>query len=496
MNNEQKMTILRTVGFTGKQNLLTKDELNSFFDESFVDYLDNVDDFTITEGQLRAALIQFDYSYVFINDHLTLRDKKLLIKLINIGVNISEIIHNFNSFSYNEFKEYIKQLYELGIISEVNVFNTNDISMIEYIIENQNLDYKKLLTCLLSHSIDDEIKRYILSCDDYKELFINTANVPFFYRIVSKLNLDESFVSQRTNKLKNILLNDNLNLIDLKDIVSELIFQDSYHNSMLNLELIADYCYSEKNVPDELLIVLKPLLYLKDLLEADNIEFFHLNFILNNFSNIRSNFNTAFKLVKKSFNDNLNKRLKSDENVHLVHTEFISNLTDNGDILGNYKKSVNNKFHRISFSLINDEKICVYGNISRVIVFGYNKSPQGNLISATLTDGRTAQKYMYKRSSYLSIDDFLKNTYSSVHNELVYAQVKELIYPDYILSFREEATELEQQVASLFNIPIKYLHKNNYSHDDNIIDRDKSYIFDDYKEIKYITNYTELNKSL
>lgn len=103
-----------------------------------------------------------------------------------------------------------------------------------------------------------------------------------------------------------------------------------------------------------------------------------------------------------------------------------------------------------------------------------------------------AQSRIWTRGNYLSIDDYLKKT-SSGHNELVYGDIDCVIEPDYLLSFHEQATELERRISNEFNIPIKYLKDNTLG--ENIPYPDKEYKFD-YKSINYITNNLNTSKTL
>ena len=477
MSNQKKQSILNMISFTKNVSLVT-DDLNDFFDESFVDYL--INESSMLRGQLTIALSCFKYDQVFINEHLTSRDKKLIAFLLKYSVNISDVINSFSESCYNEFKQYIKQLYELRYIDDINIIYTNNIDIIKDVIGNSCLDFINLINCLRSESVSIDIKKYILSISDNRETFINKSNVCVFYYIINELNLDDSFKNERITKLESSLNNSNTSVVDLKEIISELICQDSYHNFMLNLELVSNYYDSEVNISQLLKELSQSLLYVKNILEKDTIDKEQIDFLFSNYGLIGKRFKETIMLIRSNFNYNLNEKLQSDE-IYLVHTTFISDLTKNDDIKKNYNKHILHESRRLSFSLLNKNKTGTYGRKNDTIIFGYNSSPNNNLLSATLGDARTAQSRIWTRSSFLSIDDYLANTVSS-HNELLYCDIDKVIEPDYILSFHEEATELEQRVASLFDIPIKYLCENNYNNDESIIYSDKSYIFDDSKE--------------
>lgn len=186
-------------------------------------------------------------------------------------------------------------------------------------------------------------------------------------------------------------------------------------------------------------------------------------------------------MIKENFNKKLNESL-NDENIYLVHSVSIASFEENKDIKQVYNNNICNNKKRVSFSLLNDERTNVYfGNNS--IKFGYYKTPE-HLLIASLGDARTAQTRIWTRGSYLSIDDYLKNTTSS-HNELLYGDINEVIEPDYLLSYNEEPTDLEVEIAVAFNIPIKYLKYNNLGK--NNIFPDKEYKFH-YNYITYIKN--------
>lgn len=489
MSNKEKEKILNRISWTKKVD--DSIDMNTFFDESFVDYLLNETNMLV--GQLSIALKGFNYSSIFTNEKLTIRDKKLLGLLLRMYVNIDSIISQFDDICFKDFKQYLKQLYEVGYIDGRRILLTNNIDIISDIIDDLDLSVVDLVNCLLDDNINLKIKKYLLSLSNIRETFVNRVNVNTFYDIINKLNLDESFKQERLEKLNYSLCHPNINHTDLKEIISELIAQDSYHNFMLNVEMISNYLKSEKNGSDELINLYNSLLYVVQILEQDVIDQTQLDLIIETYELINLNYRKSLYLIRENFNNNLNRRLQ-DGDIYLVHTEAIDDLIINDDIKENYQRKINHQSGRISFSLLNEKRTGTFGSKKRSVVFGYNQTPTNNLECATLGDARTAQSRIWTRSSFLSIDDYLEQTIPA-HNELLYGGVNDVINPDYILSFQGEATELEQQVADIFNVPIRYLKE--YIRDENYsYYPDKEYVYEPYKEINYITNYMDLGKTI
>lgn len=489
MSNREKEKILNKISWT--KRIDNSIDMNIFFDEVFVDYLLNETNMLV--GQLSIALKCFNYSSLFTNTQLTIRDKKLLGLLLRMHVNIDSILSQFDDFCYEEFKQYLKQLYEVGYIDGNKILLTNNIDIISDIMDNLDMNVVDLVNCLMNDNINLNVKKYLLSIDNIREMFINKINVNAFYDIINKLNLDESFKQERLEKLNHSLCHPNINLTDLKEVISELIAQDNYNNFMLNVEMISNYLKSEKNVSDELINLYNSLLHVVKILEQDVIDQTQLDLIIETYELINLNYKRALQLIKENFNNNLNRRLQ-DSDIYLVHAIRISDLIINDDIKNNYCQNINHQSGRISFSLLNEKRTETFGSKKRNVIFGYNQTPTNNLECATLGDARTAQNRIWTRSSFLSIDDYLKQA-SPGHNEVLYGGVNGVVNPDYILSFQEEATELEQQVADIFNVPIRYLKE--YIRDENYsYYPDKEYVYEPYKEINYITNYLNLGKTI
>ncbi len=489
MSNQEKDSLLNMISFTKKIDASI--DVNTFFDESFVDYLINESNMLI--GQLSIALKCFNYDSLFTNDHLTTRDKKLLGLLLNMGVNINSIMSKLNETCYNDFKQYVKQLYEAGYIKGIKVIFTNNIGFISDITGSLDLKVVDLVNCLINRDININVKKYLLSIGNNRETLINKVNVNMFYDIITKLNLDESFKQERIDKLNCSLNNPNISMTDLKEVISELIAQDNYHNFMLNLELICNYLQSEKNVPSVLVDLYNSLVYVTDIVNDGVIDHTKIDLISETYELIGMNYKRALQLIRENFNANLNRELQSGD-IYLVHTEPIEDITANGNIKENYQRKINHPSGRISFSLLNKERTGTYGGKKTSVIFGYNQTPTDNLECAALGDARTAQSRIWTRSSFLAIDDYLEQTIPD-HNELLYGGIKEFVKPDYILSFYEEATEIEQQVADVFNIPVRYL-KENVREGFYSYYPDKEYVYESYKEIQYITNYMELGKTM
>lgn len=487
MSNEEKYKVLYySVGFTKDSSIIS--DVNSFFDESFVEYLINKEEWNLV--QLLTGLKAIDFSKIVLSDPISNRDKKLLLYLLNKMVNIDSIISRFSEKQYDEFCKYLKELYELKIISIKEVLFTNDLKLIssfDLTIDNVNI----LEKCLYNDKINNNVKQQVLSIEGNKKMFIESFNVWNFYNLVDKLKLDKTFKEERVSKLIECLNNSNLNVEDFREIVCELICQDSYYNFMINLEMIYNYCASEKDIPNELGTGANYLMLVKDLLNEEDISKIDINFFIDKYMIIGDIYSKSIDLIKANFNNKLNNRLK-DKDIYFVHTIHTFDFEKSSNIKEVYNKNLSHPSKRASFSLLNNEKTGIYINVERAIVFGYNKTPNNNLLCASLSDARTAQSRIWTRGNYLSIDDYLKKT-SSGHNELVYGDIDCVIEPDYLLSFHEKATELEQRISNEFNIPIKYLKYNDLR--DNISNSDKEYKFD-YKSINYITNNLNTSKTL
>lgn len=487
MSNEEKYKILYySVGFTKDSSIIS--DINSFFDESFVEYLINKEEWN--SGQLLTGLKAIDFSKIILSDPISNRDKKLLLYLLNKMVNIDSIIGSFSEKQYDEFCKYLKELYELKTISIKEVLFTNDLKLISS-FDPVIGDYNILEKCLYNDKINNNVKQQVLSIEGNKKMFIESFNVWDFYNFVDKLKLDKTFKEERVSKLIECLSNSNLNVEDFREIICELICQDSYYNFMINLEMIYNYCVSEKDIPNELGTGANYLMLVKDLLNEEDISKIDINFFMDKYKIIGDIYSKSIDLIKVNFNNKLNNRLE-DEDIYLVHTESIFDFEESSNIKQVYNKNLSHSSKRVSFSLLNNERTGIYLGVDRAIVFGYNKTPNNNLLCASLSDARTAQSRIWTRGNYLSIDDYLKKT-SSGHNELVYGDIDCVIEPDYLLSFHEQATELERRISNEFNIPIKYLKDNTLG--ENIPYPDKEYKFD-YKSINYITNNLNTSKTL
>lgn len=273
MNNEEKYNKLYyDLAILPNQDI---GDINIFFDNEFIDYLVNRDEYGI--GQLRIALERVDFSNYNLSDPISSSHKKLITFLLNFGINIKPIINNLNGNQYNELANYLKELCDNGVLKNSLILPTNDISIINSI--DMVLDYNSLEYALTADSIDNDVKKYLFTYQENKELFINEFNVWNFYRITDDLKLDELFKEERRTRLIDCLLNPNLNLEDFREIICELICKDSYYNFMLNLEMFYNYRSSEKDISSELSMNISYLMLIKDLMFEDNIEKIDINYL-------------------------------------------------------------------------------------------------------------------------------------------------------------------------------------------------------------------------
>lgn len=182
---------------------------------------------------------------------------------------------------------------------------------------------------------------------------------------------------------------------------------------------------------------------------------------------------------------------KNQENVPmLISTVPLYRKTAESFMSGYYSdKNGDVRYHRRSFSLINEKKLQNLFCKNRRIAFGFEDLLDRKLISASLIDGGTGgndvrfrKRRRVRKNTLLPVNQFVDKTRG--HNEILLEMdgTNIPIKPSFILISEKEPTQLEIDIAAFFDIPIKYINIEKYQQLPNIDERETSeynyYIFE------------------
>lgn len=479
----------------------------------------------------------------------------------NIGNELSEIQENLLTFLILKkvkninFVQKIEKASVQSIMDNIYLKNiNNDKHMLYKIIgvldEEQTIIFinrhlnnlsdeqiANFIKTLYISNKDNILKNIIMNNNRFKEVFIVNITQPFFYEIVERLQLDESFIINRQNHLKSILAEPTKYCNEtLKDALCDYYFNDRFYNVMLDLKTITEALDSFKtnDYPSEIKLILnKYYMFFKEFDSkteeeiAKFVEEFNINKKL-----LDQMYEYAQRLFKDSILAKINNKIEnlknstvkssSDKEVPIIYFSnenfekeivmLISTITiedtaeefikkffgkDNGEL----------RTRRRSCSLINQSRLTsTFGNQGNRIMFGYSDLSERKITSATLTDGQTdgneikyGKKRKTRRCRFINVQDFILKT--QAHNEISIEYDGKSDYkiniPSYIVVIDRKPNQKEIDIAGYMNIPIRIFDTAKYIQDNSEKKRDveEQYDYTFYMKTPVLLRVKGLNKS-
>ena len=525
MTNHEKLEILKYKYKYGAKNWNIK-ETNEFFDLSFVKFLN--EEYDNIQNSVKDLLNYFNMSEIFSSYDIN-EIQNNLIKFLVIK-NVSNVDKLLISIPKERKIKYFYELYnELNIIDNrpfnyYKIVNTMmDDEAIEFVDKTINQAKDEEILYLIQELYKDKkdnILKSFINEDRIIDLCTRRINAPFFYEICEDLNLSNGFLDTRKKYLRGIINNyDNYNENEIKEVFCDLYFHNTLNNVKLDLKTIIEFALDDKSFRNDYLGQVYNYLYeifiFLNESPIKNSEILYQNkFVCSDL------LDKCYELCQNRFKNLLSVRLNN--NV-INNIDFIELLSSNGEKVKCYKienqtesqrnfdmllstipisqdaktfksiyyssKNGEIKYKRRSCSLVNEGRLnSLFGGSNRII-FGYDDLSGRKITSATLGDGRTdgnEERYRRKRrvnkSSYLTIDKFISGTQG--HNEIAVnmGEADGIMEPSYILTIKAP-TQFEIDVASEFNIPIRYVNVLCYEQKE-----DNKYYTEDYNYLKFQKN--------
>lgn len=516
MNLQEKLKLIQYCEYKYGEKKWDAIETKNFFDFDFSQLLyDNT--FKITNSQ-EELLSYFDFGEIFNNFDNGLTDiQSLLLKFLTIkGVKGLDLL--LKDMPYNLKEQFFYQLY-------IDLKSNNDrpfwLSKITFCIQNQ--DKLQFINNIINIANDNEILYLIkdlyenkndivltelLNNERIANVAIKKINAPFFYELLEELNLSNELKIKRDNELKIII--DNYQYYDINDVKNaycDLYFHDISKNVCLDIKTIIDFANDDEFFRNEYIGEIYDILHNVYSFLNNDMEYSKRNIqLINNcplnheiISKCYLMCQKRFKeLVSQSINQNITSNItpkvllsSSGKKVQLYNIEnqtdvqkhitmLVSTIPCSEDAISFKQIYYSDKNGEIingrrSCSLVNQTKLTsLFGEKNR-ITFGYEDLSGRVITSATLGDGGTdgneerfRRHRKVRKSSYLSVDRFVK--YTQGHTELTInmGTTGEVMKPSFILITRDTPTQFEIDVAAEFGIPIKYVNIDKYAKVPNI----------------------------
>ena len=510
MDIQKKLEFIKYNQYRYQQKAFNSTETADFFDLDFSKLLyENISKITNSQHDLLSA---FDFSEFFseFNDSVSDSQSYILKFLAIKGVkNVDKLLGNMPiELEFDFFQELYKELHSKDsrpfwfsriasclkkedmtqfISSSMDELSDNEIL---YLIRDL---YEKKEDTILSELMHDE---------KISEIAVQRVNAPFFYEMIEDLNLPNSLLDRRKMELANILTNyQNYDVSDVKNAFCDLHLHNTLKNSLLDIKTIIDFANDDIMFRQEMGESYEHLCSIYNYLKGDNeysisnIPPLNSGEIINHevLAKYYSMCQERFKeLVSESINqdvtENIEPRIMISSSGQEVHVYDIENQTEKqrkvtmlvstipcSDSATKFKEiyySENNgeiKNNRRSCSLVNQTKLSSLFGGKKRITFGYEDLSDRIITSATLGDGGTdgneerfRKHRKVRKSSYSSVDKFVAGTQGHTEITVNMGKTNQVMQPSYILITRENPTQFEIDVASEFQIPIRYVNIEKY----------------------------------
>ena len=515
-------------------------ETNDFFDLELSKLLFEKS-FNMANSQNRL-LSYFDFQEIFNNFDDGISDRQsFLIKFMAIR-NVEGVDLLLQNMPSNMQEQFFYQLYtELKKRDDSNPYW---LSKIVCCIKDQ--DKIQFVNNIINELNDDEILQLIRELYEKKkdiilfnllknEKFINIAieriNAPFFYEMLEELNLDDDLKIKRENELKNIIINfHDYDIDDIKRAYCDLYFHDIPKNVALDIKTIISSANDDIIFKNEYIGKLYDVLCnIYTFLNSDSDYINDNARLLNNCTLNYEILSKCYLMCQKRFKELVSQSIKTNVTEN-IEPQILTSSSGNKVRLYNIENQTEKQKHftmlistipcsdnptlfkqiycsdengeikkgRRSCSLINERKLSsLFGGRNRII-FGYDDLIERRITSATLGDGATdgnenrfRRNRRIRENSYLSIDSFIAKTQG--HNELAInmGTSGKIMQPSYILTTNETPSQLEIDIASEFDIPIRYVNISKYEQDP-----DNAYSMDSYNYYAFSKNVAINNKKI
>lgn len=150
----------------------------------------------------------------------------------------------------------------------------------------------------------------------------------------------------------------------------------------------------------------------------------------------------------------------------LVHAQSLESAKghNNDKRAGGIKSNV----HGLSFSVLDESHLTTFLS-NDAIVFGYDDLGGGNIVAVNTCDGQTNQRNILgdvdckvMAKELYSVDKFMDLTGDSSYNELAVKFLNGTMQPSYVVSFKENPSKEEIEIAKMYKIPILVIEKERY----------------------------------
>ncbi len=425
---------------------------------------------------------------VFVNRLLALDASTFfdVIKKLDINDNVKDVINRkINLLSDFEIIEVLNRVYDI------------DKDEPEYLRDLYN-EYKEDLIKFKMRRIEE------FSTDIGIEALMEGYLEPEFSSKLEKLGLDSSLRERRKEHLYNILVNyDKYSLESVRNVFCAFYFEKSANDVRLDLKTILEYANKNNDA--------------KDIVGDRWGELSNIFYFLNNdkvlmnpceivkTSSIGEVLEDLVARMHEIFQKSVEQKVKIDKGMlkskngvyyledsnhyFLVHS---TKAMEAQKLYEGYKEN-SLKHGKMCFSLLDDKRNKVFNKDA--IIFGYDKLDGITMYSACTMDAQTNQRSALVRqyaSHLVPLGEFMACTNPNSYNELAFLTNREITYPSYVLSINKEPTDLEIEVAQVFNIPVIVYYTKNLSEDNSYTAREKE-TYDYSKYLLVIKKHKDRN---
>ncbi len=446
----------------------------------------------------------------YLSDFLLRRSSAFLQEVITDEVFVNRLL-TFNAIT---FFEAIKKLDINDNVKDVidkKISLLSDIEIIDVLNKMYNADKEEptYLKDLYNEYKEDLIKYKLRKIDDYStdiglEALMEGYLEPNFSSKLEQLGLDSSLKERRKEHLYNILTNyDKYSLESIINVFCAYYFEKSANDVRLDIKTVLEYANKYKEAKEilgdkwgELSDILyflnndKVMINPCEIVKTSNIGEVLDDLVTKMHMLFQRSVEQKIKIDKASLKKKNGVYYLNDSNHYfLVHS---TKAVDAKKLYNSYKEN-SLKHGKMCFSLLDDKRNKVF--TKDAIIFGYGKIEGMTMYSACTMDAQTNQWTALLRqyaSHLLPLNEFMDCTDPNSYNELAFLTNKGIIYPSYVLSINKEPSDLEKEVAQVFNIPVIVYYTNTLSEDNSYTER-KRETYDYKKEMLVIKKHKDRN---
>lgn len=417
-----------------------------------------------------------------------------VMKKLEINDNVKDVINKkINLLSDIEIIEILNRMYDI------------DKEEPEYLRDLYNEYKEDLIKYKLKRisDVNDEM-RAEFNTDIGIEALMEGYLEPDFSKKLESLGLDSSLRERRKEHLYNILVNyDKYSLESIRSVFCAFYFEKSVNDVKLDIKTVLEYANKNKDAKDivgdrwgELSNIFyflnndKILMNPCEIVKTDNIGEVLDDLVARMHELFQRTVEEKVQIDKGMLKSKNGVYYLNDTNHYfLVHS---TKAMDANKLYEGYKDN-SLKHGKMCFSLLDDKRNRVFNKDA--IIFGYDKIDGITMYSACTMDAQTNQRSSLVRqyaSHLIPLDEFMDCTNPNSYNELAFLTNREVTYPSYVLSINKEPTDLEKEVAQVFNIPVIVYYTNNLSEDNSYTER-KREAYDYSKEMLVIKKHKDRN---